>query len=92
MSAQIRESRDCRQQASAGTVLVIDDEPAARDLVQRALNKEGYRVAAAASGTDGLLMARQLKPSVITLDVMMPGMDGWAVLTALKATRSPRFP
>ncbi|MGA2658129.1 MAG: response regulator [Verrucomicrobiota bacterium] len=66
-------------------VLVIDDEAGARDLVQRALAKEGYRVQTAASGADGLALARQLKPAAITLDVMMPGMDGWAVLTALKA-------
>jgi PAS domain S-box-containing protein len=66
-------------------VLVIDDEAGARDLVQRALAKEGYRVQSAASGAEGLALARQLKPAAITLDVMMPGMDGWAVLTALKA-------
>jgi CheY-like chemotaxis protein len=66
-------------------ILVIDDEPAARDLVQRALTKEGYQVTTAASGPEGLARARQLKPAAITLDVMMPGMDGWAVLTTLKA-------
>jgi signal transduction histidine kinase/DNA-binding response OmpR family regulator len=66
-------------------ILVIDDEAAARDLVQRALTKEGYRVEAASSGPEGLALARQIKPAAITLDVMMPGMDGWAVLTVLKA-------
>ena len=70
---------------AAATVLVIDDEAAARDLVQRALTKEGYGVQTAASGAEGLALARQLKPAAITLDVMMPGMDGWAALTALKA-------
>jgi CheY-like chemotaxis protein len=67
------------------TILVIDDEAAARDLMQRALAKEGYRVETAASGPDGIALARRLKPAAITLDVMMPGMDGWAVLTLLKA-------
>jgi CheY-like chemotaxis protein len=67
------------------TVLVIDDEAAVRDLMQRFLVKEGFRVAVAASGEEGLRRARELRPAVITLDVMMPGMDGWAVLTALKA-------
>jgi CheY-like chemotaxis protein len=67
------------------TVLVIDDEPAVRDLMQRALTKEGYRVETASSGPDGIALARKLKPAAITLDVMMPGMDGWAVLTMLKA-------
>ena len=66
-------------------VLVVDDEAAARDLVQRTLAKEGYGVRTAASGAEGLALARQLQPAAITLDVMMPGMDGWAVLTALKA-------
>ena len=55
-----------------------------RDLMQRSLGKDGYRVELAADGRTGLEMARRLKPAVITLDVMMPSMDGWAVLTALK--------
>jgi CheY-like chemotaxis protein len=70
--------------ASAGTVLVIDDEPAVRDLMQRFLSREGFRVVTAASGEEGLRQARDLRPDAITLDVMMPGMDGWAVLSALK--------
>ena len=69
----------------AGTVLVIDDEPAVRDLMQRFLSREGFRVVTAAGGEEGLRLARELKPDAITLDVMMPGMDGWAVLSALKA-------
>jgi len=69
----------------AGTVLVIDDEAAIRDLMQRFLAKEGFRVAVAAGGEEGLRLARELRPDAITLDVMMPGMDGWAVLSALKA-------
>jgi CheY-like chemotaxis protein len=68
-----------------GTVLVIDDEAAVRDLMQRFLTKEGFRVIPAASGEEGLRRAREIRPDAITLDVMMPGMDGWAVLTALKA-------
>jgi CheY-like chemotaxis protein len=53
--------------------------------MQRFLIKEGFRVATAASGEEGLRRARELRPDAITLDVMMPGMDGWAVLSALKA-------
>ncbi len=68
-----------------GTVLVIDDEPAVRDLMQRFLAREGFRVVTAAGGEEGLRRARELRPDAITLDVMMPGMDGWAVLSALKA-------
>jgi GAF domain-containing protein/CheY-like chemotaxis protein len=71
--------------SGVGTVLVIDDEAAVRDLMQRFLTKEGFRVVIAPGGEEGLKLARELKPDAITLDVMMPGMDGWAVLTALKA-------
>jgi GAF domain-containing protein/CheY-like chemotaxis protein len=69
----------------AGTVLVIDDEAAVRDLMQRFLTREGFRVGTAAGGEEGLRRARELRPDAITLDVMMPGLDGWAVLSALKA-------
>lgn len=68
----------------ASTVLVIDDDPAVRELVTRFLGKEGFNVKTAMSGQEGLQAARSLRPDVITLDVMMPGMDGWAVLSALK--------
>lgn len=65
-------------------VLVIDDELYARELMSRHLRKAGFQVALAANGRDGLGLARQLKPAAITLDVMMPEMDGWEVLQALK--------
>jgi DNA-binding response OmpR family regulator len=71
-----------------GTVLVIDDDPHVRDLMQRTLGKDGYDVVTAGNGHRGLELAKQLRPAVITLDVMMPGIDGWAVLTALKADPS----
>jgi signal transduction histidine kinase/CheY-like chemotaxis protein len=66
------------------TVLVVDDDQNARELMQRGLAKEGFRVVTAAGGEEGLRLARELQPDVITLDVLMPGMDGWAVLRALK--------
>ncbi len=68
----------------AGTVLVVDDDPAARNLLGRFLRKERFRVEEAADGAAALERARSLRPDVITLDVLMPGMDGWAVLAALK--------
>jgi len=71
--------------SAATTVLVIDDDPAVHDLMRRSLEKDGFRVELAADGKRGLELAKQLKPAVITLDVMMPHLDGWSVLTALKA-------
>ena len=71
--------------ANAATVLVIDDEPSARDMISRMLIKDGYRVVTAANGNEGLRIAAEVNPDVITLDIMMPGMDGWAVLSRLKA-------
>jgi PAS domain S-box-containing protein len=68
-----------------GVVLVIDDDPAARDLMRRFLSREGFRAEVAGDGEEGLRLARALRPAAITLDVMMPGMDGWAVLQALKS-------
>lgn len=67
------------------TVLVIDDEPTVLDLLSRFLSKEGFNVVTCSSGEEGLRKAREVHPIAITLDVMMPGMDGWAVLTALRA-------
>jgi CheY-like chemotaxis protein len=69
---------------SASTVLVIDDDAMVLELMKRYLSKEGYRVVAAKGGKEGLRLARELVPDVITLDVIMSEMDGWAVLSALK--------
>jgi hypothetical protein len=65
-------------------VLVIDDDATVHDLIQRFLQKEGFHVVGAQTGQEGLDMARRLRPSIIVLDVMMPTMDGWSVLTRLK--------
>jgi signal transduction histidine kinase/DNA-binding response OmpR family regulator len=65
-------------------VLVIDDDAAARELIARSLPSESFTVVAASSGEEGLQLARDLLPEVIILDVLMPGMDGWCVLSALK--------
>ena len=71
----------------ASTILVIDDDSNARDLLKRMLTREGFRVVTATNGEEGLRLARSAQPDAITLDVMMPGMDGWTVLTRLKADR-----
>jgi signal transduction histidine kinase/CheY-like chemotaxis protein len=70
---------------SAGLVLTIDDDAVVRDLVARTLSREGFKVETAADGEAGLQRAMELKPDVITLDVFMPGLDGWQVLVALKS-------
>jgi CheY-like chemotaxis protein len=67
------------------TVLVADDDPATRDVLTRWLSAQGYHVVPVARGEDVLETARQVRPQAITLDVMMPGTDGWAVLSVLKA-------
>jgi len=66
-------------------VLVIDDDPVQRDLLNRFLTGEGFIVHTSSNGEDGIRQARRLRPVAITLDVMMPGMDGWTVLATLKA-------
>jgi len=66
-------------------VLVIDDDPDVHRLIERTLKDEGFALRFASSGDEGLKLARELKPAVITLDVMMPQRDGWSVLSALKA-------
>ncbi len=76
---------DLEPEDALGTVLAIDDDPEARSLLRRVLTKERFLVVEAADGAEGIRLARELRPDCITLDVMMPGMDGWAVLTALKA-------
>jgi len=68
-----------------GSVLVIDDDAGAQGLMHAYLVKAGYAVTIASSGEEGLMLARKLRPNVITLDVMMPRVDGWSVLSALKA-------
>ena len=67
------------------SVLVIDDDASVRDLVKRSLSKEGLEVMTAPGGKEGIELAKKYRPDVITLDVQMPGMDGWEVLKALKS-------
>ncbi|MGD9002237.1 MAG: response regulator, partial [Anaerolineae bacterium] len=69
----------------ASTVLVIDDDPNVSDMMRRFLSKEGFRVESASGGEEGLRLAHEVRPDAITLDVLMPEMDGWSVLMALKA-------
>jgi PAS domain S-box-containing protein len=70
---------------ATAVVLVIDDDATVHDIVSRSLSREGYRVVQARNGEEGLRLAREFRPDVITLDAMMPVQDGWTVLSALKA-------
>jgi signal transduction histidine kinase/CheY-like chemotaxis protein/HAMP domain-containing protein len=69
---------------AAKTVLTVDDDPTAHELIGEMLAKEGYRVFHATNGQEAIDIARRERPDAITLDVLMPQMDGWSVLTALK--------
>ena len=65
-------------------ILLVDDDPSISQLVQLYLEKEGYEVKTAARGDDALTLFRKLPPDLILLDVMLPGMDGWQVLKAIR--------
>jgi signal transduction histidine kinase/DNA-binding NarL/FixJ family response regulator len=69
----------------ADTILVIDDDAAVRDLMSRYLSKLGFNAVLAANGEEGLRLAKEIRPRIITLDVVMPGLNGWRVLSQLKA-------
>ncbi len=70
----------------AGTeILVIDDDDSVRRMMRQSLEAEGYTVITAANGEEGLELARTHRPRAITLDIVMPGMDGWEVLSRLKS-------
>ncbi len=72
-----------------GTVLVIEDDSAARQALVAALAKEGLKAVTAADGAEGLALSRAFKPGAVFLDVIMPKMDGWAVLAEMK--KDPRL-
>ena len=74
-----------RAKTGGGRVLVIDDDPQVLDLMERMLARHGFEAHVVDNGPEGLVAARWLRPIAILLDVLMPGMDGWAVLVRLKA-------
>jgi CheY-like chemotaxis protein len=84
-SATIESTAPAARAAAGHRVLVIDDEETVRDLMRRFLGREGFEVVTARDGAEGLALARDLRPMLITLDVLMPGLDGWSVLESLKA-------
>jgi len=84
-STMITPIRTPELSTESGVLLVIDDDDSVREFLQVYLSKIGYQVVGAENGIDGLKLAKKLRPDAITLDVMMPGMDGWEVLSKLKA-------
>jgi signal transduction histidine kinase/CheY-like chemotaxis protein len=84
LQARSSPGSDVRRSPTAGCVLVIDDDAIARELIADHLKAEGFSVATAAGGVQGLKLAKDLRPTAITLDVMMPDLDGWSVLAALR--------
>ena len=71
--------------AKNNCILVIDDDPNVHRLIDRTLRPEGYSLQFALNGKEGLRLAKELRPRLITLDVLMPDTDGWSVLSALKS-------
>jgi adenylate cyclase len=80
----VGETSPAASESRRGTVLVIDDDATARELIGTHLASEGFTAETAANGVEGQKKARALRPTAITLDVLLPDVDGWAVLAALK--------
>jgi len=72
------------RRSKVSTVLVIDDDPIIRKLIKRFLTGHGFKVRTASNGDSGLALAKKINPSLVTLDVMMPGLDGWTILQQFK--------
>jgi CheY-like chemotaxis protein len=81
-------ARSGAEAAQAPLVLVVDDDSTVRELVARHLERAGFSVVTAGGGQEGLRLARELRPAAMTLDIMMPDLDGWTVLAAMKGDPS----
>ena len=84
-TAPAPEERRGEERARSATILIVDDDPAALRLLSKTLGSAGYQVIEARTGKQALEEVRAQRPAAITLDVLMPHMDGWSVLAALKA-------
>jgi CheY-like chemotaxis protein len=73
-----------QEQAEEPLILVVDDDATVRELVQRHLERSGFAVVTARGGQEGLRLVRELRPAAVTLDIVMPDLDGWTVLAAIK--------
>ncbi|GMR19797.1 MAG: hypothetical protein BMS9Abin36_0392 [Gammaproteobacteria bacterium] len=75
---------DEERRKHVSTILVIDEDYHSRELFVRFLSKEGFNVVTARNGLEGLRKAREIKPDIIALETLMPGMNGWTVMNAIK--------
>ena len=83
-TAQRRPLRRPNQGLPSGAILVVDDDPSVRQLIARHLEQDGWKTVQASNATDALQLARESRPLLITLDIMMPDASGWWVLEKLK--------
>ena len=89
-TADARPATERARESEALAVLVVEDDPTSARLLELYLADAGYRVALAASGEEGLRIAETMRPSAILLDLLLPGMDGWQVLSRLKSNEVTR--
>jgi GAF domain-containing protein/CheY-like chemotaxis protein/anti-sigma regulatory factor (Ser/Thr protein kinase) len=82
--ARAQPSRPIAEEAQEPLILVVDDDATVRELVERHLERAGFAVVTARGGQEGLRLVRELRPAAVTLDIMMPDLDGWTVLAAIK--------
>jgi signal transduction histidine kinase/DNA-binding response OmpR family regulator len=82
--ADVESARSVGAGAQERLILVVDDDATVRELVQRHLERSGFAVVTAGGGQEGLRLVRELRPAAVTLDIMMPDLDGWTVLAAIK--------
>lgn len=81
---KVKKTLHSKRNLKTSTVLVIDDDPNIGDLLTRRLSKEGYEIIVARSGEEGIQLAKKNRPQIILLDILLPKMDGWDVLSQLK--------
>ncbi len=81
---RVESDRPVRLGAQEPLILVVDDDATVRELVERHLKRAGFTVVTASGGKEGLRRIQELRPAAVTLDIMMPDLDGWTVLAAMK--------
>ena len=83
-AARTQPAHPVAKQLQEALILVVDDDATVRELVERHLERSGFAVVTAGGGQEGLRLVRELQPAAVTLDIMMPDLDGWTVLAAIK--------